>query len=1067
MLYSTINQLVTISVTGSTAGFAVGDDIVVRKGWTPVSISTLLWFDAGASASLSLNGSNVTQWNDKRYASTKNLTQSTASSRPTYAPNALNSRPMITFDGINDWMQTSANAVTAAGGGTSQMSAFCVVQFNQLNQPNGDIDYVFNLGDGTSGQNFGLARSFTGNSYFADTGNTALTGPALTGQVPLLISQVYRTTASPRHLLWINGNGLSATDSSQTINTSSVGTFNVGRYGPGTTGYASMSIAELIVRNDTTSDSDRQRIEGYLAHKWGLTSGLPASHPYRILPPRTATNSKTNLKIAGFTGNLGRDILIKPIGSGSLTPNDPFVWGDYILNTSNQSLSADIYSNNWISQTNAYPYMAQDVSWFGEPNYNSSKHELFTYSNGSYGTPSGYNTSFYQDTMFAMTGTDYSCIAISYRPNLPFGWWNNAGSRICCLLTRQHLLMCQHYPESGNLVYCVDKNNVVRSIPKLALSQQLSGLGQSIGVNGGWPASLAACGNGAMSPYYYPLWYYNRTGRYLHIDHNLDPDLFNADGTLKNTSTFDLFIQTFKTPLPSTVSPALIPSMVVDENDVYKTLTMEVTRLNTSTPNPVLANITNVNNNRVSLALQIHGIDPVNLQGTTEAPTIIRSLNQYSLPTNLFSTSAFYNYMNNHPILVINNTFARGFVQRSRLTGLIGLNGGLLTNTSSPPIAVSKYGFIHTLGGINSVRSLNTPWQGYSEFEGDQGHLVAAGDSGSLLFLKRNGRLLFLVGVTYGETRYGLASGNCIGNSYSGSSCNYFDSEVTSTMSSIFNGASGALRKVFDLMMADKSWQITTTTTNNDPSVSASRKIYEADLQNQQIEWYDYIGEFLERTTPEPVVVPEVPYSPLIPDETLPSVVVYDAPGVQPIKNKPYEIEQPEKIGAVSKSPTNTNLALPTNFKFTIKRVPDLSYFCTSVSLPGWSNPIISIPGGVPGGKKSLKVNSGTVSHGEATFKFLVNEDMSNYDALTKWFKQCVGFNDFSQVSYRNWMSEEGHLLVLGNKKKPLFKVKFRGLFPTNVSELNFKANETEASPMTATVTMAFTYYEVERLNNQ
>jgi len=1065
MLYSTINQLVTISVTGSTAGFAVGDDIVVRKGWTPVSISTLLWFDAGASASLSLNGSNVTQWNDKRYASTKNLTQSTASSRPTYVPNALNSRPMITFDGINDWMQTSANAVTAAGGGTSQMSAFCVVQFNQLNQPNGDIDYVFNLGDGTSGQNFGLARSFTGNSYFADTGNTALTGPALTGQVPLLISQVYRTTTSPRHLLWINGNGLSATDSSQSINTSSVGTFNVGRYGPGNTGFASMSIAELILRNDVTTDSDRQRIEGYLAHKWGLTSGLPTNHPYRNLPPRTTTNSKTSMKIAGFTGNLGRDILIKPIAGGALTPNDPFVWGDYILNTSNQSLSADIYSNNWISQSTSWPYIPQDSAWFGEPNYNPSRHELFTYSNGTHGVPTGFNSSFYQDTMFGMTGTDYSCVTISSRPALPFGWWNGAGSRLGCLLTRQHLLMCQHYPESGNLVYCVDRNNVPRSIPKLAMYQQLAGLGQSVGGAGNWPGSIAACGNGAMSPLLYPTWYYNRTGRYLHIDHNLDPDLFNANGTLKNAAGHDIWIQTFKTPLPATVSPVLMPTMVVDETNVYKTLTMQTISLTTSTPNTVLANSINASGNRMNLALQIHGIDPVNLENTTEAPTIVRSSNQYSLATNLFSTGAFYNYMNNHPILTINNTFARGFVQRSRLSSL---GGGQLYVTNSPPIRESKYGFINTLGGFNSVRSLNTPWQGYSEFEGDQGHLVAAGDSGTILFLKRNGRLLFLTSIQFGGSAYGLASGNCVGNSYSGSACSYFDSEVTSTMNNNFFGASGAYRKIFDLMMADKSWQVTTSVTNNDPSISADRKIYEADLQNYQIEWYDYLTEFEQVTAP--VVVPppdEIPSVPNIPEDNYPSIVASEVPGIQPIKNKPYEIEQPNKIGAESKSPTNTNLALPTNFKFTIKRVPDLSYFCTNVSLPGWSNPIISVPAGVPGGKKSLKVNSNAISHGEATFKFLVNEDMSNYDALMRWFKECVGFNDFAQVSYRNWMSEEGHLLVLSNKKKPLFKVTFKGLFPTNVSELNFKANETEAAPMTATVTMAFTYYEVERLNNQ
>ena len=41
-------------------------------------------------------------------------------------------------------------------------------------------------------------------------------------------------------------------------------------------------IGELIVLNSTDSD-DRQKLEGYLAHKWGLTSNLPDSHPFKSI----------------------------------------------------------------------------------------------------------------------------------------------------------------------------------------------------------------------------------------------------------------------------------------------------------------------------------------------------------------------------------------------------------------------------------------------------------------------------------------------------------------------------------------------------------------------------------------------------------------------------------------------------------------------------------------------------------------------------------------------------------------------------------------------------------------
>ena len=179
-----------------------------------------------------------------------------------------------------------------------------------------------------------------------------------------------------------------------------------------------------------------------------------------------------------------------------------------------------------------------------------------------------------------------------------------------------------------------------------------------------------------------------------------------------------------------------------------------------------------------------------------------------------------------------------------------------------------------------------------------------------------------------------------------------------------------------------------------------------------------------------------------------------------------YEIPADYQNGIYGKMPTDTDLTNQTNFKFSLKRVPTLAYFCTGVSLPGWANPTINIPTGVPGGRSTFKAKSETVTHGDATFKFLVNEDLSNYNSLVKWSKECAGLNDFNGVNWRNWMSEEGYLLVLSNKKNPIFRITFRGLFPTNVSELAYKTTETDTTPMVATVSMGFTYYTYEKLSN-
>jgi len=42
---------------------------------------------------------------------------------------------------------------------------------------------------------------------------------------------------------------------------------------------------EIIFYNSVLSTIDRQKIEGYLSHKWGISASLPAGHPYKTAPP--------------------------------------------------------------------------------------------------------------------------------------------------------------------------------------------------------------------------------------------------------------------------------------------------------------------------------------------------------------------------------------------------------------------------------------------------------------------------------------------------------------------------------------------------------------------------------------------------------------------------------------------------------------------------------------------------------------------------------------------------------------------------------------------------------------
>jgi hypothetical protein len=48
---------------------------------------------------------------------------------------------------------------------------------------------------------------------------------------------------------------------------------------------STQTLSEFVVSTNVITTTDRQKLEGYLAHKWGLEGNLPADHPYKSAAP--------------------------------------------------------------------------------------------------------------------------------------------------------------------------------------------------------------------------------------------------------------------------------------------------------------------------------------------------------------------------------------------------------------------------------------------------------------------------------------------------------------------------------------------------------------------------------------------------------------------------------------------------------------------------------------------------------------------------------------------------------------------------------------------------------------
>jgi len=229
--------------------------------WTPAQITTALWLDAADSSTMTLDESLVSQWRDKS-GNTRHASQ-TGSARPT-RQNTVNDLDVVTFanglwmdgnHGTQDWRE-----VYVAGVWTGNNTTF--PGFNG----------VF-TGRGAGGGDLGLIGDTNANWYpgWYDTLrlNTAATTVA------------FNTIKSPFLVEFSKGSAVSA-------NGYRLGTdrTNQDREWHG-------HFFEVLAFNSIQGLEIRQKIQGYLAHKWGFSSVLPSDHPYKSAAPTVISISGT------------------------------------------------------------------------------------------------------------------------------------------------------------------------------------------------------------------------------------------------------------------------------------------------------------------------------------------------------------------------------------------------------------------------------------------------------------------------------------------------------------------------------------------------------------------------------------------------------------------------------------------------------------------------------------------------------------------------------------------------------------------------------------------------------
>lgn len=242
--------------------------------WTPdyLSAGTLTaWYKAD---SLSLNdGDGVSSWTDSS-GNGNTASQGISARQPTFETNELNSKPIVRYDGLNDII--SDGDISDLDVGTGDIWMACVFKSTD------DSSAQFFFEKGTT--SFGLMTSSTGilQARLGGTSNIPLQSAGNWSRTEFVIVTASRVSSTCNG--FVDGSAMTTTNTTNTGSISNSSVLDIGASGVGSQPMTG-DIAEVLVGGATLDTNERQKIEGYLAHKYGLEANLPSDHPYKSAAP--------------------------------------------------------------------------------------------------------------------------------------------------------------------------------------------------------------------------------------------------------------------------------------------------------------------------------------------------------------------------------------------------------------------------------------------------------------------------------------------------------------------------------------------------------------------------------------------------------------------------------------------------------------------------------------------------------------------------------------------------------------------------------------------------------------
>ena len=148
--------------------------------------------------------------------------------------------------------------------------------------------------------------------------------------------------------------------------------------------------------------------------------------------------------------------------------------------------------------------------------------------------------------------------------------------------------------------------------------------------------------------------------------------------------------------------------------------------------------------------------------------------------------------------------------------------------------------------------------------------------------------------------------------------------------------------------------------------------------------------------------------------------------------------------------PSNRNFLNPIGYLLKLEKFAGVDFFCQSANVPDVNMPTIDVASPF----RSLPIiPGGGVSFGDFSVRFIVDEDLINYNSIHKWIRDNGNADQMARTTPEEDIYTNGQLHIVTSQYNPAFIVDFQNLFPISLSNLQFDATISDVEYITAEVT--------------